>query len=490
MDQEDQSGDQRGLQHPGNLSAWSKRPSDPTPDKQAPRNKQTDHDPEATQHCPDAIGRGEEEGRPDDLPKDLPKIPTGRIILVAILFLVLVIALFLAGYIPHHRANTKLAQRSAAIQTAKPIVEVAAPKRSDAAVALELPGDALPLQQASLYARSNGYLSKLYVDIGDHVTKGELLAEISAPEVDAQLAASRAALQQAEATEARAETDYNLANSTLQRYQGFFKSGGVTQQQLDERQTTFDQARANLKVAQAAVASAKADVQRLETLQGYEKVFAPFPGTITYRPYDVGALLNPASTGPGLELFDIARTDILRVFVNVPQNYATDVRTGQAGQLLVRNYPGQPFNGMVVRTAGAVDLRTRTLRIEVDFPNDNGRLLANIYGTVKLNVPRQTPQIIIPSSALIFDASGLRVAVLDEQKRIHFKKITVGRDFGTTVEVVEGLTGSEQVVANPGEKLAENVEVEVHPAPAGGAAEQPEQPQTPSKNPQKQANAG
>jgi RND family efflux transporter MFP subunit len=486
MREEDPIDDRKtAAEHEHGLSSWAKRPAGQ--DKDKPRSR--DKHPENEQQKPDAFGRGEEESHPDEIPKDLPEVPTGRIILLAVIFLILIAVLFVVGYIPHHRANVKLQQQSAAMQNAKPIVEVAKPKLSDAAVDLELPGDALALQQTSLYPRANGYLNKLYVDIGDRVKDGQLLAEIAAPEVDAQLAAAHAALQQAQANEARAQTDYGLAKATLDRYQGFFKSGGVTQQDLDVRQTNFNQADANLKASTASVASAKAEIQRLSSLQGYEKVYAPFPGTITYRPYDVGALLNPASTGPGLELFDIARTDILRVFVNVPQDYSTEIRTGQPAQFLVRNYAGDPFTGTVARTAGAIDLRTRTLRIEIDFPNGDGRLFAGMYGTIKINVPRRTPQIIIPSSALVFDASGLRVAVIDDQHRAHFKTVVVGRDFGTTVEVAQGLSASDQVVDNPGEKIADNVEVEIHSAPNNGAVEQPEQPQSPTKPQAKPASA-
>lgn len=421
---------------------------------------------------PDAFGRMEQEGHEDEVPRDLPPVKPLKVIIIAAVLVVLLVVLFLLGYIPHRRRIAKLEAQSKRVQDAKPTVEVIHPKRTDAPIHLTLPGNAVPLQQTSLYPRANGYLKALYADIGDHVKQGQLLAEISTPEIDAQLVAAQANVQQQEANVTNAQTNYDLADATLKRYKGLFDTGGVTQQQLDEKQNAFNQAKGALDGARAAVASAQAEVQRLTALVGFEKIFAPFDGTVTARNFDVGALLNPTNTSPGQQLFDVERTDVLRVFISVPQVYATEIRTGQGAELTVRNYPRQPFHGEVARSAGALDPRTRTLRLQVNFPNPGGKLLGGMYGEVGLEVPRQTAELTIPTSAMIFNAEGTRVAVVDGQKTVHLRTITLGRDFGTEVEVADGLKGDEQIVANPGERLADDVEVQVTPAQDEGKSAQ------------------
>jgi RND family efflux transporter MFP subunit len=482
---------------PDDRAAQRRPESDRPPVKPgAPGREEQRDDRGREKENPDAIGRMEEEGREEELPKDLPKVPTLRIVIIVAVLVVLLIGLFLAGYIPHRRQVARLEQKSKAVQDAKPAVEILQARRSGGDFRLQLPGNAIPLQQTSIYPRANGYLKKLYADIGDHVRAGELLAEIDTPEIDAQYAAAKANITQADANLLRAQKDHDLAEVTLQRYQGFFKDGGVTQQQLDQTKNGFNQAASALKGASAALESARAEEKRLSALVGFEKIFAPFDGVVAVRNFDVGALFNPSNTTPAQQIFEIDRTDILRVFVNVPQVYATEIQLGHAATFSVRNYTGHPFSGTVTRTAGAIDPRTRTLRMQIDFPNTDGKLLSGMYGQVTIEAPRQTPQLIVPTSALIFNAEGLRVAVVDGQHKIHFKTIVVGRDFGTEVEVLDGLTGDEQIVANPGERLAENVEVTTSPAPQDAKAAQSggrnaqDAPGSPDKNKSGQTGKG
>ena len=333
----------------------------------------------------------------DLLPKNLPRIGTLGVIALVVLFLVLLGGLFLLGYLPHQRMQRELNAEAAESGDVRPVASVITPKRQAQAATLSLPADVQPFQQTAIYARANGYLKKLLVDIGDRVKEGQLLTVIDTPEVDAQLAAARASAEQANAALDKAKVDLGLAQTTLEHYEGFAKSGGVTQQQLDERRTQFNQAKTALAGAEASVASAKAEVQRLEALQGFEKVTAPFAGVISARNYDVGALLSPGGAGSVRPLFQIDRVDTLRVFVNVPQGYATLVRPGPEGSAHgVRNYPARRFEGQVTRSAGAIDMATRTLRVEVDVANADGVLFGGMYGQVLFEVTQSNPPFLVP----------------------------------------------------------------------------------------------
>jgi RND family efflux transporter MFP subunit len=235
--------------------------------------------------------------------------------------------------------------------------------------------------------------------------------------------------------------------------------GSVTQEDIDAKRAVVADDVGALNVAVATVAQDQAEVQRLAVLQGYEQVIAPFSGTITARNDDVGALINPSITTAGTEIFDIADTDTLRVYVNVPQSASTQVQMGQPAYLTVRNYPKREFAGVVARMAGALDQNTRTLPFELDFPNSDGALYAGMYGQARLPLQQNQTVLVIPTSGLIFDRNGLQVAVVQDQK-IHFQKISVGRDMGTAIEVTDGLTADDNVVVNPGERLAEGVAVD------------------------------
>jgi RND family efflux transporter MFP subunit len=403
------------------------------------------------------------------IPTDLPRFGSITIGLMTLVGVVLLGVLFVVGYLPH-RHRIADANRIAAEAQDKPVVDVVLPKRVSTAGNLILPGDARAFQETSLYPRANGYLKRLLVDIGDRVKEGQLLAEIDTPELNAQLNEARAAQEQASANLNKAQADLTLSESTLNRYENLSKTpGAVTPQDVDEKRAQFNQAKHAFEAGRASVGASAAAVQRLADLQSFEKITAPFAGVISARNYDVGALLTAGSTGK--ELFRLVQSDTLRVFINVPQAYATGVKLGQEAGFEVRNLPGRKFAGKVARTSGAVDPSNRTLRVEVQVDNKEGALWAGMYGTVTLPILRDQPPLIVPSSALLFQSQGTQVAVIQDNK-VRMKTINVGRDLGQELEVTGGLGESDQVVANPGERLAEGVEVEVARVPA------PEQPKT------------
>jgi RND family efflux transporter MFP subunit len=396
------------------------------------------------------------------IPTDLPEVGGLGVVLIAVVVLALFGGLFLLGWMPHEKQQAEARQEAKEAAETKPIVDVTRPKPSNAAVDLVLPGDVQANQTTAIYARTNGYLKPLPpgIDIGARVKAGQLIAEIATPEVDAELEQARASLEQANVNVGRATNEYNFNKGTFERYEGLSKTGGVTQQQLDEKRSAFNIATSSLKAAQASVLAANAAVKRLTELQGFEKVTAPFDGEITARNYDAGALISVSNTAAGKELFRVEQTDTLRVFVSVPQGYATDVKPGQEADLVVRNYPGQAFKGKVARTAGAIDLATRTLRVEVDVPNGDHKLFPGMYGQIRFKIPQAKPALRLPTSAFVFGTDGMRVTVLEGDK-VHYRPVVVGRDFGSEAEVASGVSADEQVVTNPGEHLADGMEVAV-----------------------------
>lgn len=406
---------------------------------------------------------GDAHGREHEIPTDLPEVSGAAAAMIGVALVVLFGAMFLLGWIPHHRRLAAAKSEATEAVETKPVVDVTKPKRSDPTIDLLLPADVQAFQATALYARTNGYLKSLQpgIDIGAEVKAGQLLAEIAAPEVDAQLDEAKAALQQANVTVGRANNEYNFAKGTLDRYAGLSQTGGITQQQLDEKRSAFNISNSSLKAAQANVAAAEASVRRLTELQGFQKVVAPFDGVITARNYDAGALISTTNTGPGKELFQLAQTNQLRVFVKVPQTYATEVKPGQDAELLVRSFAGKSFVGNVARSANAIDPMTRTLRVEVDIPNAEGKLFPGMWGQVKFKIHQDKPPVVVPTSALVFGTDGMKVALLTDGNKVKYQPVSVGRDFGSEAEVATGLTGDEQVITNPGERLADGVEVKV-----------------------------
>ncbi|HOA75396.1 MAG TPA: efflux RND transporter periplasmic adaptor subunit [Phycisphaerae bacterium] len=404
-----------------------------------------------------AYGRDGEAIVRETVPTDLPRIGVGAVLLLVAALLCLLGGLFVLGYLPAKARHERAHATAAALTGSAPVVSVVRPEPPADSTELVLPANVEAFQQTAIYPRASGYLHRLAVDIGDTVEANQLLAELETPETDAQLGRARAAAQQAEASLAKAEVDLALAESTFRRYDEVAQAGGVARQELDEKRTQVDQARAGVNVARANLEAARAEIQHLEALKSFARITAPFAGVITARNYDVGALLSPSSARP---LFQMEQIDTLRVFVNVPQTSATAIEPGQKAELRVSNYPGRAFQGKLVRSAGSIDPTTRTLRVEIHVPNTDRLLYAGMYGQVRLTLTKNRHAWLVPASALIYNADGLSVAIV-ENDAVHFREVTAGRDHGTRIEILEGLTGTEQVITNPGEHLLEGLPVEV-----------------------------
>ena len=310
---------------------------------------------------------------------------------------------------------------------------------------LALPGTLQAFQESPIYARTNGYLVRWYKDIGSQIKKGDLLARIDTPEVDQELAQARAARQQAQA-------QLELARISAARWENLRKTDSVSQQEADQQSSGLQQSQANL-------AAADANVRRLEQTESFKNVYAPFFGVLTRRNVDPGALINAGAGGK--EMFDIAQVDTLRVYVNVPQAYAPWIKTGRKAWVGLQEFPGQKFQGTVARTAEAIDPSTRTLLTEVDVPNRDGHLLPGAYGQVHFDVATNTRKVTVPVNAMLFRAEGPRVAVIGKSGRVQLRPITIGRDYGATLEVLGDLGADERVVLNPADSLEEGQLVNV-----------------------------
>jgi RND family efflux transporter MFP subunit len=413
----------------------------------------------------------------ETIPKDLKHASTGLVVVLVIIFAVLLVGLFLVGIIPDMRERNQVRKEAAERGAAKPAVLWLNPTVSGGEKDVTLPCDVTAFQQTAIYTRTSGYLKAWHYDIGTHVEKGALMAVIETPEVDAELAQSKATLEQNKANVVKAQADLDLAKKTLDRYTDSQKAspGSVTKEQIDQEQAAYDDAIAALKQVQASVTQAEANVQQLQVTVDFEHVTAPFSGTVTARNYDVGALLSPTTSR---EIFDLAQTDKLRVYVNVPQGYANNIKQGQKAYLAVRNFPRHDFEGTVSLTAGAVDPNTRTLRVQIDFDNQDGKLFAGEYGQVRLPVTPQQPVSIIRSSSLVFNAAGTEVATIGHDNKVHIKQIVVGRDLGTELEVTDGLAADDRVIVNPAEQTVEGADVDAKEAPHEAPPKPPASPAT------------
>jgi RND family efflux transporter MFP subunit len=369
-----------------------------------------------------------------------------------LLLIVLVVALVVIwGISNRHQANAQLAQetRELAIST----VSVIHPKAGAPQQEIVIPGDMQPYTDAPIFARTNGYLKKWYADIGANVKAGQLLAEIDSPEVDQQL-------QQARADLSTAQANMNLAETTATRYKELMKTDSVSQQDVDNATGNYD-------ARKTTVESAQANVKRLQELQSFEKVYAPFDGVLTARNTDVGQLIDSGSSGgTSRELFHIAAVNPLRVYINVPQFDSPEIRPGLHAQLVLTEFPGRKFEGTVVRSSGAIDNATRTLLTEVDVDNFDHLLKPGGYVEVHLKLPSPVNTFTLPVNATIFKSEGLQVAIVKNGKTISLIPVTPGHDFGTEIEVVAGLKGDEWVVLNPSDSLSEGTVVRVAENPA------------------------
>jgi len=385
--------------------------------------------------------------------------------LFAILFVV-VIGLVVVGAVTLFQRRAQYQALAKETETlAIPTVAVIHPTTESAQEDLVLPGTMQAYVESPIYARTNGYLKKWYRDIGSRVRQGELLADIDTPEVNQQLSQARADLNTAKA-------NAHLSEITATRFTELIKTDGVSKQEVDN-------ANGDLEAKRAIVQSSEANVRRLEELESFRHIYAPFSGVITRRNVDVGTLINAGNGGSSQQLFFLAQTDPIRVYVSMPETYAPSIHAGLGAFLELTQYPGQRFEGKVVRTAEAIDAATRTLLTEVDVPNHNGALLPGGYAQVHLQVKVTGARLEVPVNALLFRSEGLRAVVVDANHKTHLKPLTIGRDYGITLEVLQGLDANDWIVLNPADSLDEGQEVHTKeislnappkPGPAGAGA--------------------
>ena len=400
--------------------------------------------------------------KPPELP---PAPPRKALLMVVVLLLVLLVAggLTLWDHVSHDRALAKETERETV-----PTVAVVHPLSEKPDEDLVLPGSLQAFEESPIYARTSGYLVRWYKDIGSRVEQGELLAKIDTPEVDQELNQTRAARQQILA-------QMDLAKISADRWENLRKTDSVSAQEADQYESGYKQSQANL-------AAADANVRRLEQLEGFKDVYAPFSGVLTRRNVDPGALIN-AGAG-GRELFDLARVDPLRVYTSVPQAYAPYIKVGAKAAVTLQEFPGQKFFGKVARTAESIDPATRTLLTEVDVPNKDGRLLPGSFGEVHFAVGTDVNKVTIPVNAMLFRAEGPRVAVIGPGDKVELRPINIGRDYGATLEVLGGVSPTDQVVVNPADSLEDGQQVNVA-QPLPGEQQQGQPPQSPKKDQQR-----
>jgi len=457
--------------------------------------------------------------------KPLPK-RRFRLALLALIALILFGALILAGVLPRIARQKKITAAAQAVQDNIPMVTVVQVQGAPASSDLQLPGDVEAIQVATISAQTTGYLRKFHADIGDRVGARQLLAEIDTPEVDQQLQQARAnvaqaiaSLGQAEANLAQAVTNSEYARVTYERNQYLAQQHVVSDQIRDQMKAAYDVAKAtvaamkaNINAAKATIASNEANVRSLKALQGFQKVFSPFAGVITARNVEVGSLINPGNsssistttgttassatipgsgttprgtnapaTGGGL--FEIARIDTLRVFISVPQSFASTVKSGQTANISVRELPQKTFTGRVVRTTSALDPGSRTLLTEVHTSNSDYQLMPGMYATVNFGVQSPDPPVRIPATALIVNAAGTQVALVTGDQKVHYTKVIIGRDYGNELDIISGLNPGATVIVNVADGLQEGAQVHTQAAPRGTQTNNPSNSQSPQPSP-------
>lgn len=379
-------------------------------------------------------------GVPDTANTSPPQL--GRWMLLVI---VLLIVGAIVGLVPRWRHREELKKET--VELATPTVQVIHAEPGKATAELILPAEVRPFVEAPIYARASGFLTNWYFDIGAHIEAGQLLARIDTPELEQQLSGAKAELAQAEAAA-------SLAQITAERWATLLKTSSVSEQEDAEKQ-------ADLKLKVAAVDTAKANVHRFADLQAFTRVTAPFAGTLTVRAVDVGDLISP-----GKELFRLADTSKLRVFVRVPQSATPGITTGLSAQLLVPELPSRKFTAKVVRTSGAIDSNSRTLLTELEVDNSKGDIFSGSFAQVSFDDVKQDPPLVLPATALIFRGEGTQVAIVTADNHVELRNITIGRDFGKTVEVAAGLAASDKVINNPPDALTSGMTVRIGEATA------------------------
>jgi membrane fusion protein, multidrug efflux system len=420
---------------------------------QVQRDEEIEEIQKRSRHQPPSIQR------PPELP---PAPPRKALTIVGVLLLVLLLAggITLLLRVTHERALAKETE----IETI-PTVAVVNPTPEKPDEDLILPGSMLAYEESPIYARTNGYLVRWYKDIGSRVTKGELLAKIDTPEVDQELNQARATRQQIVA-------QMEIAKITADRWENLRKTDSVSAQEADQYSSGYRQSQANLSAADA-------NVRRLEQLEGFKDVYAPFTGVLTRRTVDPGALINAGAQAAGRELFDLARVDPLRVYTSVPQAYAPYIKVGAKTFITLQEFPGQKFVAEVARTAEAIDTNTRTLLTEVDVPNKDGRLLPGSFGEVHFAVGSNVNKVTVPVNTMLFRAQGAQVAVVGPDNKVQLRPINIGRDYGTTLEILGGVEPTDRIVVNPPDSLEQGQQVNVAQPPPN--QQQPGQPQNQQK---------
>jgi RND family efflux transporter MFP subunit len=384
--------------------------------------------------------------------KPRPGIRRGTSILVSGAVLAALALMIYSGIHSRVAAESRLKQQTEA--AAIPTVAVVFPQEGAPTQEIVLPGNTQAFSDAPIYARTSGYLKGWYFDIGAHVQRGQLLAEIETPEVDQQL-------QQAQAELDTAQANLNIAKITATRWQGLVSNGSVSQQETD-------QAVSNLSAVKAASESSAANVRRLEQLQSFEKIYAPFDGIITARNTDIGALIDAGASTQPKELFHIAAIRKLRLYVSVPEVYSRAASSGAPATLTLDEFPGQTFHGTLVRNANSIDIASRTLLVEIEVDNPTGQLLPGAYVFVHLKLPDETRSVTIPSNTLVFRKEGLQVGLVRNGKA-ELVPVKIGRDYGNTVEIVSGLQPTDAVIVDPSDSLVAGLPVRLSSKPTGGS---------------------
>jgi multidrug efflux system membrane fusion protein len=378
-------------------------------------------------------------------PPELPAAPPRTAVIIVVLVVVVLALSGAASMFSRIRAGHALAKETEIDSVATVVVVHPTAEKPDEE--LVLPGSLQAYEESPIYARTSGYLLRWYKDIGSRVNKSDLLAEIDTPEVDQELSQARAGRQQIAAQR-------DLAKISADRWQNLRKTDSVSQQEADTQSSAYQQAQANL-------AAADANVRRLEQLESFKHVYAPFSGVLIKRNVDPGALINAGSGG--VELFILAKVDPVRVFTNVPQAYSPAIKNGMQAYVTLQEIPEQKFRGTVARTANSIDPATRTLLTEVDVPNKDGRLLRGSFGEVHFSPKINTAKVTVPVNAMLFRQEGARLAIVGADNKVQLRPITIGRDYGATLEVLGGVSLEDRIIVNPADSLEDGQTVNVAP---------------------------
>lgn len=398
-----------------------------------------------------------------------------RTALIALFLMAATVALIALGVLPRLTQHKALANEAKEIDTGEISVNTVVLKPASDTSEVTFPASMQAIQEAPIYARTDGYLKTRKVDIGDHVRAGQLLAEIEAPEVIQQLAQARAAQAHAVAAAAQSraalkqsQSKMQLAQVTLERWKKLVAEGVVSKQDSDEKQSTYDASTAdvdalasNVKAADTDITAQQANVRRLEEMESFQRVTAPFEGVITARNVDAGALITAGSSSNNRELFRMAKTDQLRIFVNVPQVNAAAVHPGDIANIRVGEFANRNFPGTIARTADSLDPSSRTLLTEIHIPNGKHELRPGMFASVRFSFKGGGASVLAPASVFVFRADGPQVALVDASHKIHFAKVTPGRDYGAMMEILSGVNPGERAVVNPSDDLAEGAQVRV-----------------------------